>query len=210
MSSIGDSHEGTIRAVVFDLDGVIREWDVRETHAIERHYGLAHNRIRTAAFSPERNARVILGEVSDENWRKETSDILEAEYGEAGREAALEWSRRIGSVNVGVEHFVKTIRQNFTVVLLTNATSRLLSDLSQLKLDKAFDAIFNSSEMGMAKPNSKVYEFVSKSLDLELSEWLFVDDTKENTSAAEDIGVDSHHFTGLPDLQMWLRSRGVE
>ena len=43
------------------------------------------------------------------------------------------------------------------LVLISNATSRLLSDLRRLGIAEDFDYIINSSEVGFAKPDPNIY-----------------------------------------------------
>ena len=52
-----------------------------------------------------------------------------------------------------------------------------------------FEVFYLSHEMGMRKPDAEIYEFVLEKNQLIPSETLFVDDTKENTDSAADIGI---------------------
>lgn len=53
----------------------------------------------------------------------------------------------------------------------------------------SFDAFYLSHEIGMRKPNADVYNFVLKAHNLEASSCLFIDDTKDNTDAAANLGI---------------------
>lgn len=52
-----------------------------------------------------------------------------------------------------------------------------------------FDAFYLSHEINFRKPDAEIYEFVLKNHDLKPGECLFIDDTKENTDAAEALGI---------------------
>lgn len=52
-----------------------------------------------------------------------------------------------------------------------------------------FDAFYLSHEINFRKPDAEIYEFVLKNHDLNPEECLFIDDTKENTDAAEALGI---------------------
>lgn len=52
-----------------------------------------------------------------------------------------------------------------------------------------FDAFYLSHEIGLRKPNTNIYEFVLNENNLIPNECLFIDDTKENTDAAEILGI---------------------
>ena len=52
-----------------------------------------------------------------------------------------------------------------------------------------FDAFYLSHEINFRKPDAEIYEFVLKKHKLEPEECLFIDDTIENTKAAEALGI---------------------
>ncbi|MDX1277760.1 HAD family phosphatase [Oceanihabitans sediminis] len=54
---------------------------------------------------------------------------------------------------------------------------------------KCFDAFYLSHEIQLRKPNSNIYEFVLNENNIKPEESLFIDDTKENTEAARELGI---------------------
>lgn len=52
-----------------------------------------------------------------------------------------------------------------------------------------FEKFYLSHEIQKSKPNKEIYEFVLQDNDLHAQETLFVDDTKENTDAAAELGL---------------------
>ena len=62
----------------------------------------------------------------------------------------------------------------------------------QEKFDRfknCFEKFYLSHEIGMRKPDAQIFEFVLKENELKAEETLFIDDTKENTEAAEKLGI---------------------
>jgi putative hydrolase of the HAD superfamily len=57
------------------------------------------------------------------------------------------------------------------------------------RFQNCFEQFYLSQEMKMRKPNSNIYEFVLHENDLVANETLFIDDTKENTLSASELGV---------------------
>ncbi len=193
-----------IKAVVFDFDDVIRNWNDEETFLIEEHHGLPRGCIYERLSDPTLISQVTTGLISDEKWRDVVGEELAAEYGRQARDAVREWGLRIGDVNAEMMAVVRALRPTFTVALLSNATSRLRSDLEAHGIAGDFDQIFSSTEIGIAKPDPEVFRFVGRSLEAAPSEWLFIDDVIGNVDAANELGVCAHHFTNLPDLAAWL------
>lgn len=193
-----------IKAVVFDFDDVIRKWNSEETFAIEQRYELPRGCIFEKLSDPTLIRQVTTGVISDEQWRDSVAEQLVGIHGDGARQAVHEWSLRIGDLDAGVVDLVRALRSHFTIALLSNATSRLRSDLAAHDITDDFDFIFSSSEIGIGKPDVEVFAFVGRALDLAPEEWLFVDDIAGNVAAANGLGVRSHVFTNLRDLVGWL------
>ncbi|WKD84671.1 Alpha-D-glucose 1-phosphate phosphatase YihX [Polaribacter huanghezhanensis] len=57
-----------------------------------------------------------------------------------------------------------------------------------------FERFYLSHEIGFRKPNSDIYEFVLQENNLKAKETFFIDDTLENTLAAEKLGIQTWHL----------------
>ena len=75
--------------------------------------------------------------------------------------------------------------------LITNATTRLDEHLDKLRLTTEFDHVFNSSEMGFAKPDVQIFELACDRLGLTPSDVVFVDDSPSHVEAAASVGINS-------------------
>jgi HAD superfamily hydrolase (TIGR01509 family) len=207
----GAEELSVIKAIVFDFDDVIRKWNSEETFAIEARYGLPRGCIFEKLSDPALIQQVTTGDISDEQWRDTVAEQLVRLHGDGARRAVQEWSLRIGDLDAGVIELVRALRRQFIVALLSNATSRLRSDLAAHGILDDFDFIFSSSEIGIGKPDVEVFKLVGRTLDASPDEWLFIDDIAENVAAANELGVHSHVFTKLPDLVRWLTNElGVD
>jgi putative hydrolase of the HAD superfamily len=92
---------------------------------------------------------------------------------------------------------------------VTNATSRLRQDLSQLGIADEFDFVVNSSEVGVVKPDRKIFKISLLRAGIEPAEALFIDDIAENVKAAEDFGITGHFFSSHAELLAFLRQLDV-
>ena len=193
-----------IRAALFDLDGVIRRFDVSALAEIERRHGLPERAIVAALIHPDRMEDAVTGRLTDEAWRAAAA----AELGPAGAEF-LAWEAAHGRVDEGVLALVRRVRERVPVGLLTNATSRLRDDLARLGLEDAFDAVVNTSEIGFAKPDARAFAHAARALGAEPGDILFVDDTPRNVEAAAALGFAAHRFTGAEGLGVFLAGHGL-
>jgi len=53
----------------------------------------------------------------------------------------------------------------------------------------SFEQFYLSHEINLRKPNAEIYQFVLDENGLKAEETFFIDDTKENTDAAEKLGI---------------------
>lgn len=199
-----------LRALLIDLDGVIRLWRSQGDPASEASFGLPPGSVRRVAFAPERLQPVITGQIRDEVWRAQIRDQLALEFPEADAAAAVAWwSSPYGEVDRAVLGLIGACRSRAAVVLITNATSRLPDDLRRLGLDGAFDHVVNSSVVGAAKPDPAIFRAALAAAAVEAAGAFFVDDTPGHVEAARRLGIAGHHYRGPEALRDELRARGL-
>ena len=162
---------------------------------LEKEHGVISGAVLKNAFSDKLLLPAITGKISDEEWRKNISDTIDDKVGLVSR-----WSESVGAVNTSCESFLRSIKDKVTIVLVSNATSRLNSDLGRLGIADLFDYVVNSSKVGHAKPNIDIYEYALGIGNWEPADVLFVDDQIENVQAAEKMGIESHQFTGTENM----------
>jgi putative hydrolase of the HAD superfamily len=195
--------------LIIDLDGVVRNWDAGVARAAEQRHGLPAGCIQQEAFAGAALAAAITGEVTDEQWRSGIAASLAGAYGPGAVRAVEEWSESCGSVNLAVLDLVRQQRRIRRVALLSNATTRLADDLARLGLDKEFDAVFNSSTLGSAKPDEETFRAVLDALGASPSDCLFVDDTEGHVAAAAALGLHAHQFQSETELEAFLLRHSV-
>ena len=189
------------RALLIDFDGVLRQWP----DLADWPYEIAEAEIRSVAFAPALLRQVILGEISDEAWRRAIISGLADSHDPSESELAVDlWSRSVGVLVPEVVGLLSRLPEDYRVVLATNATSRLPSDLEALGLLHYFHAIANSSRLGVAKPDPAYFQAALQLADVSPEDALFIDDTLENVSSASRLGITSHHFRGPGPMSAFL------
>lgn len=179
-----------MQAFVFDLDGVIRHWNNPDiVGRAEREHGLPDGAIFGAAFDGELLQNATTGALTDDEWRAEVVRRLADLYPDADAAGAVAaWSEPHGDLLPGSREILERARSFGTVCLLSNATSRLQRDLKALGIFDQFDHIFNSFDIGYAKPDLRVYEHVERELGLCGEQIVYVDDSAANVAAASERG----------------------
>lgn len=199
-----------IKAVLTDLDGVVRRWDPGIFQHAEEASGLPHGTLPSTAFEPDLLLRATTGRISDESWRTEVAERLRRRFpaADAG-EAVRLWSLSPGEVDSDVLDLLQKCRPCCRLALISNATTRLESDLRRLGIDRAFDCIVNSSSIGHVKPDPDIFNAALDLLGINANDTLFIDDRAENVSAAAEVGLTGHHFTTIERLKRALKKLGL-
>lgn len=192
------------RAIIYDLDGVLRRWDPDETRSIERRHGLPAGAILAAAFEPALLERAVCGHIDDDAWRAAIRAAVVRAHGPAAGAAIEEWCLLTGEVDREVLALAAELRPRLRTALLTNATTRLEADLARLGLDGCFDAVVSSARLGFAKPDPRIYRAAADRLGQPPQACIFVDDSPGHVEAARAVGLTGIDFTGAADLRQQL------
>lgn len=194
-------------AVLCDVDGVLRDWPSVEP--IESAHGVAPGTLYAAAFAPHRVLPAITGEVTDGEWRAFVTADLEGS-GELTRATAeslvAAWSAMRPTTNEQTVALLRLARDTMgmPVSLISNATTRLEFDLTEAGLSEFIDTAINTSRVGFAKPDPRVYAYAAEHVGVPPSRCLFVDDTSGHVEAARAAGMHGVRFRTAADLESAL------
>ncbi|CAM1343278.1 HAD family hydrolase [Tenacibaculum amylolyticum] len=104
--------------------------------------------------------------------------------------------------------FLKELAKNksYRLFLLSNTNDLHISWIQNdwgtalyNEFKSCFEQFYLSHEIKMRKPNTNIFEFVLKENDLIASETIFIDDTRENTEAAQKLGI--HVWNNNPETE---------
>jgi putative hydrolase of the HAD superfamily len=194
-------------AVLCDVDGVVRHWDRDAMNQIDRTHGLPPGTLAATAFAPVRLEPAVTGRVTDAEWRATIVADLVSTSGAAPHKAQAmvdAWSAHTGAVDLDVMALLTEVRRHVPVVLVSNATTRLEDDLSRLGVIDAVDAVVNTSRIGIAKPDARVYRHAAARAGADPTRCLFVDDTPGHVDGARAAGMTGVHFAGVDHFRTAL------
>ncbi len=188
-----------IRCVLLDLDGVLRHFDPDHLPEVERAHGLLSGSLMAAAFEADLLHRVITGKISRARWTELTGERV----GSAA--AAVDWLARKPTVDDEMMAIVDHLRaRGLVVAVLTNGTDTICQELADHGIAKRFDAVFNSADIGVAKPDPAVFAHVCLALDVDPSAVFFTDDSVSKLTGAIEIGIDARLFEGIDTFRAHL------
>lgn len=96
--------------------------------------------------------------------------------------------------------YLLKLRENYQVYLLSN-TNPIIQDgwartdqfsLAGLPIGAYFDQMYTSYEVGVTKPDRKIFDYMIADSGMVPSETLFVDDAKSNIEVGRSLGFDTY------------------
>jgi glucose-1-phosphatase len=110
--------------------------------------------------------------------------------------------------------FVYALKQRYPVYLLSNTNciheqafmQYIRTTIGQDYFYDAFNKIFYSHEIGLRKPNSNVFEYVQKHININANQILFVDDSPQHIQGALHYGWNAHHLLDTEEVTQVLSS----
>lgn len=202
MGTATEPSEPPFDAVLCDLDGVIRFYDTSQVARLEAAAGLPQGITTAIGYAPENDLPLLLGQITRDEWAQSIVRGLAARASLSdARALAKAFTEADFWADQAVVRLLGQVRRHCPVVLVTNATVWLDEDLTALGLADLADSVVNSSLVGVAKPDRRIYEMAAKQAGARADRCLFVDDREENVEAARELGMTAVLFRAVDDLR---------
>jgi len=126
---------------------------------------------------------------------------------ESSSDVAKEWHELI-RLDEDLLTFIAELKvQGHKIGLCTNAWSSFIRPIIEARrFEELFDAIIVSSEIGITKPDPRIFEATAEALSVAPSQCVFIDDSPRNVEAAAHLGMRGIHYTSLHELQSTLNT----
>ncbi len=113
-------------------------------------------------------------------------------------------------MNPAAIELVYELRLHYRLALCSNALTTLRAELeAQPALLAAFTAVVISAEVGLRKPDPRIYELTAQRLGAPLASCLLIDDKPRNTSVAQALGMRAITFVSVEQTRAELGRLGV-
>jgi 2-haloacid dehalogenase len=199
----------SIQAVVFDLGGVVIDWEPRLLY-------------RKIFAGDEAKMEMFLSQICNTEWNEKQDAGRPLAVATAERVAAHpEWEREIRAfygrwiemVGGPIPGTAKIIGELAALGVRLFALSNWSAETYPLvrgrfpELD-LFEKIILSGQHGCAKPDERIYRVALEEIGLPAESLLFIDDNRRNILTAERLGFRSLVFTSAKALRDDLRKLG--
>ncbi len=194
-----------IKAVLWDLGGVIvrtHDWSGRARW--EERTGLAPRELERLVFRGEMGVRASLGKADDEDvwvWVLQQLNLAESD-----RETLRQDFFAGDEVDTTLVDFIRCLRPERKTGLVSNAWPNLRYWMErEWCIADAFDCIVISAEVGILKPDPRIFEMALDSLQVSANQAVFVDDFEVNIHGARKLGLHAIHFQSREQTLSELR-----
>ena len=190
----------TIQAIIFDFGSVlVKMGDETPRQALAERLGVPLKDLYRLIFDSDSAVRAMVGELTIEQHWLAVGAALGVIPNELPAIKAQFWAADL--VNHELVAYIRTLRPQYKVGLLSNAWSDLRQVMHQrFGFDGMFDELIISAEVGLAKPDPRIFHLAVERLSVRPGEAVFVDDVLANVEAARGVGIHAIHFQGNPQL----------
>lgn len=199
-----------IEAILFDFDGVIRQWDESDLWTFETEANIERGTVFAVAFSKELHAPLTRGELTWAQWKDETERILVESHGAFIRPIVKRFFAFEGRIDLDMVKLIKQLPKNLRLGILTNNHDRFEEYLQRVGVAELFDAVINTHRIGVAKPEKLAYQKAVSRLSVEPENCLFIDDVEGNVDGGEAAGLKCHHFQNQTGLVEFLKKFDIQ
>ena len=183
-----------IKAVIWDIGGVIMRTEDQAPRAkLADELGVTRAYLNELIFEGEQGTRAQIGEIN----RKELWDYVRSELKLAPGEYSDLDERFFGGdvLDTDLVDFIRSLKPRFKIGIISNAWSQIEEALVEWGINDAFEVVVGSGDVGIMKPESRIFQIALERLGVEPSEAVFVDDTDVGLTAGIRAGGHSVGIT---------------
>ena len=177
-----------IDTLFFDLGGVIlrTEHQAPREHLAER-LNLSYEDLVSMVFESDTARKASLGQITtQQHW-----EAIAARLGRPTSEINSLRDEFFGGDVLDREllDFIRGLRPTRRTGMISNGWPDLRDYVVRNRFDDAFDALVISAEVGLLKPDRRIYELALRQLGGAPGQAVLIDDTPANVEAARALGM---------------------
>jgi len=197
------------KAVVFDLGGVLIDWDPRYLYRKLLDDEAAVEGFLAKVCTPEWNAEQDRGRPFAEG----VAELVERHPVHAAAITAFHerWPEMLGgAVGSSGEVLAELRAAGVPVYALTNWSAETFGIARErFEFLEWFDGVLVSGEERMIKPDPAIFRLLLDRFGLDPGATFYIDDSPANVAAADRLGFDALRFTSPAQLRRDLEARGL-
>ncbi len=183
-----------IRGIIWDMGGVIlRTEDAAPRVELATRFGLTREELEDLVFHCEVSDRATVGQIGEEQVWQDVCTRLKVPPEQAATIQQGFWGG--DRLDIELMDYIRALRPRYRTALLSNAWPDLRRILQERwRILDAFDEVIISAEVGLMKPDPRIYHLAVERLGVTPTQAVFIDDFPLNVRAAQDCGLHAIRF----------------
>lgn len=179
----------SIRAVVFDIGGVLEiTSDLGMAERWEKHFNLQAGELNERMGSLWEAGS--LGKCSEEDVSEGLRTIIGMNEEQVEAFWSDLWEEYLGTLNAELATYFASLRPRYQTAILSNSfVGAREREQERYHFSEMTDFIVYSHEVGLAKPDRRIYELTCERLGLPPEEVIFLDDSEICIAGAREYGM---------------------
>lgn len=198
-----------IDAVVFDLGGVLIDWNPRYFYRSQFADDVAMEHFLAHVCNQDWNEQQDAGRT----WREATAERVAKfpEHRDMIEAYPAGWVQMLGGVFQDTIDVLADLRaRGVRLYALTNWSQETFPmALQRFDFLHWFEGIVVSGEERLIKPDPRIFQVLFERHHIDPERALYVDDSLRNVEASQALGMRAWHFTGAEAFRQWLASHGL-
>ena len=202
-----------VKALLFDLGGVIVDLDYKKTANAFENIGLQNAEKAYSQFNQTDLFNLFeIGHISSEEFLAEIQSEI------TNQVSLSEITKAWNSMIIGFQHSklekIKKLSEQVPCYLLSNTNEIHLSYIEQLLQEMGFKHFLNifescyfSHQIGKRKPHKETFEWVLNQMNYDAQDVLFIEDSPQHIEGAKSAKLNTFYFkkdSSLSDIYQWI------
>lgn len=202
-----------VKALLFDLGGVIVDLDYKKTANAFENIGLQNAEKAYSQFNQTDLFNLFeTGHISSEEFLAEIQNEI------TNQVSLSEITKAWNSMIIGFQHSklekIKKLSEQVPCYLLSNTNEIHLSYIEQLLQEMGFKHFLNifescyfSHQIGKRKPHKETFEWVLNQMNYDAQDVLFIEDSPQHIEGAKSAKLNTFYFkkdSSLSDIDQWI------
>lgn len=204
----------TIKAIVFDIGGVLEITpnlgvDEKREQKLNLKSGELNERLREVWRGGS------LGTITINQVHTQIGEIMGWNEAQVNEYMDDVWSEYLGTLNLELADYFRGLRPKYQTAIISNSfVGAREKEAEHYQFDTICDFILYSHEVGLRKPDPRIFELACERLRLKPEEIIFVDDHHEVYASADAMGMHCIEYKDnaqtIADIEACIRSNDGE
>jgi putative hydrolase of the HAD superfamily len=188
-----------IKNIIFDLGGVLININYHKTINAFKALGIANfDEMYSQITANELFESLEVGNITEEEFYESIKKTAPTSL--TNNQIQTAWNAILLDFRSESITYLKSLSTNYNLYLLSNTNSIHQTAFNSIfanefdgeHINDCFIKTYYSHQINLRKPYKKIYDFVLNDANLNPHETLFIDDSKINIPAANELGIHTH------------------